>query len=223
MQKFRKILWSLLAISLALVGCASVPPIDSFEGDDYKFTGQALVEINDARTGGAPESKIDTVMGVGQRIDSQIIKPPALDSFKNRFHEALAEQNHTRTVSEIVAINGFDVAFVKERGAAVNVAGDPGVRGAMGGTGAYGPAAILIVQLFEQARSDAKANSVIATVVKLNVRNHVLSCEGQAYTGDNGHSAALQRSVKNAAVSCAGKFIEFVNLSFAQEKSKSEK
>ncbi len=199
-----------------LAACAAPPKIESLQGESLPSvaTGASTTitfTILDARPQNQKaEESIDTSLGVGKRIDETLISPPPIDSFRTLLHQALLSQDYKQGTASIV-IQEFGVGTVKGRGVAVNVFGNPGAQGAAAGAGSYGLPAMLIVQLFEQARQDSKAFTYIATMVKLQFGETRMSCDGVGSMSDANASQAWQLSVRRAATDCAAKLLEAVN------------
>jgi hypothetical protein len=213
--------YNLAFLSAALLaGCASTPKLDALAGEQYKFDQPTLVEIVDARRNTPSlEEKVDTSLGVGDRIDPKIINPPAYDTFKELLQDKLSQRGYTRTVGDFVALETFDIAYVQGRGTAQSVAQSPGVAGVAGSAGLYGLAGVVIVQLFENWRANVNAPSQIMTVLKMTHRGRVVACEGLGYIAKDDYSAALQQSLRSASYECAAKITD-VAQAIEQEKAK---
>lgn len=195
-----------------LAACGSPPKIERLQGESLPSAAPTITfAIIDARTQNTKaEETIDTGLGVGKRIDDALISPPPIDSFRALLQEALLSQDYKKGTATI-SIQEFGVGLAKGQSAKVDVFGNPGAQGAAAGAGPYGLPAMLIVQLFEQARQDSKALNYVAVVAKLQLGEYRVNCDGVGVIDDSDTSQAWRRSVRQAANDCATKLLEASN------------
>jgi hypothetical protein len=211
----RRVLEICVAILLSgfLIACASSPKVERLQGVSLPSVAATptTLTILDARPPNKKvEESIDTSLGVGKRIDEALISPPPMDSFRVLFQQALLSQDYKQGEATI-SIQEFGVGTVKGRGAAVNVFGNPGAQGAAAGAGPYGLPAMLIVQLFEQARQDSYEPTYIGPVAKIQMGEIRVTCDGFAVFSEVDASLSWRQSVQKAASNCAAKLLEAEN------------